>query len=207
MPEDPSIDLPASSSTPRTELPYRTRRTSKPHQMDSGRAVPDAVLREILEDASWAPTHGLTQPWRFHVFIGDSRQRLAEGLQSLYDATTPIAQRKEDKRAKLRTNALAAPVVVAVAARIEPGGKISELDEICATACAVQNMLLSAHERGVASFWASPPVACSGGFAEWLGLDSTHRALGLVFLGYARDASTTAPSRLPLAERVVFHSE
>jgi nitroreductase len=187
------------------EFPYRTRRTIKPQQMDSSRSVPQELLLEILEDAHWAPTHGLTQPWRFHVFTGEARGRLAAELESLYDQLTPVAERREDKRAKLRTNVVAAPVSITVAARIEPGGKISELDELAATSCAVQNMVLSAHQRGLASFWSSAPVTCSKEFVASLGMDATHRGLGIVYLGYAQDGVNAVSARVPLAERVIFH--
>lgn len=190
-----------------SEFPYRTRRTIKPNQMDAAQAVPVELLREILEDACWAPTHGLTQPWRFHVFTGPARERLAAGLQSLYDQTTSEAERRADKREKLRGNALAAPVVIAVAAHVDPKGKISEMDEIAATACAVENLMLSAHQRGLGSFWASPPVAFSNAFAAWLGLDSTHRALGIIYLGHPLPGTKAISTRLPLEQRVVFHAE
>ncbi len=189
------------------DFPYRTRRTIKPHQMDPARDVPADLLREILEDAHWAPTHGLTQPWRFHVFTGAARERLAAGLQALYDESTPAAEARPDKREKLRTNALAAPVVIAVAAHFEPGGKITEIEEIAATCCAVENLLLSAHQRGVAAFWASPPVSYGGAFIKWIGLDANHRALGIIYLGYALPGVKAVSSRVPLAERVVFHAE
>jgi nitroreductase len=186
-------------------FPYRTRRTIKPARMDGSRPIPEELLREILEDAHWAPTHGLTQPWRLHVFTATARDRLAGGLESLYDELTAPADRQPDKRAKLRANVMAAPAAVAVAARIEPGGRISERDEIAATACAVQNLLLSAHQRGLGSFWSTPPAACSRGFAAWLGLDDTHRCLGVVYLGYPLPGTQPMSSRLPLDERVVFH--
>jgi nitroreductase len=187
-------------------FPYRTRRTVKPGQMDKTKDVSETVLREILEDAIWAPTHGLNQPWRFHVFVGPARERLAVGLESLYDRITAASARREDKRAKLRANVLGAPVTIAVAARIEPEGPITELDEIAATSCAVQNLLLSAHQRGLGSFWATPPVSCTAEFGEWLGLDGSHRCMGLVFIGHALEGAKFSSSRLPLGERVVFHS-
>lgn len=81
---------------------YRTRRSLKPVAMDPSREVPREVLLELLEDADWAPIHGLTQPWRFHVFATRAaRVRLVDGLQSLYDVSTPAAKRGEAKRAKL----------------------------------------------------------------------------------------------------------
>jgi nitroreductase len=172
-----------------------------------GRPVAEELLREILEDANWAPTHGLTQPWRFHVFVAAARGRLADELEALYDRLTPPADRREDKRAKLRANILAAPVTIAVAARIEPAGKITELDEIAATACAVQNLMLSAHQRGLGSFWSSAPVACSAEFGAWLGLDRHHRCMGLVYVGHPAEGANPTSTRRPLDERVVFHRE
>ena len=34
------------------------------------------IIMEMLENANWAPTHKLTQPWRFCVFEGDGIKRL-----------------------------------------------------------------------------------------------------------------------------------
>ena len=106
------------------EYPYRTRRTIKPNLMDRSRAVDHGLLLEILEDANWAPTHGMTQPWRFHVFIGDARSTLGSGLVSIYEQITPSNEVRQEKRAKLRSNCEQAPVIIAVAARVEPNGKI-----------------------------------------------------------------------------------
>jgi nitroreductase len=174
--------------------------------MDGGREIPHELLLEILEDAHWAPTHGLTQPWRFNVFTGEGRVRLADAVQSLYDETTPPAEIRPEKRAKLRDGLLRAPVCIAVAAMTEGGGKVSRMDELCATACAVQNLLLSAHQRGVGSYWSTPPVSCSDGFRAWLGLDSRFTAMGLVYLGYLKDADAPGSIRVPLEERVTFHN-
>jgi nitroreductase len=180
-----------------TDFPYRTRRTVKPALMDSSREITRDLLLEILEDAHWAPTHGLTQPWRFHVFTGEARARLADALQTLYDQLTPVAEIRPEKRATLRENVNQAQAIVAVAAHLEAGGKVSRLDELCSTACAVQNLLLSAHQRGLGSFWATPVVACSQEFTAWLGLDSNHCSLGLVFLGYPKEGPTPRSIRVP----------
>lgn len=176
--------------------------------MEVSREVSREVLTEILEDAHRAPTHGLTQPWRFQVFTGAARARLADGLQEVYDRVTPPTSRNEEKRAKLGATPRLAPVVVAVAVRVEPNGKIPEIEEIAATACAVQNLMLSAHERGIGSYWSTPPVAMTAEFAAWLGLDAHCRGLGLVYAGYVAEGKLPPPSpRAPLATRVVFYDE
>lgn len=189
-----------------SQFPYRSRRTIKPALMESGREIAHELLVEILEDAHWAPTHGLTQPWRFNVFTGTGRARLADALQSLYDQTTAANEVRPEKRAKLREGLLQAPACVAVSALTDSGGKISRTDELCATACAVQNLLLSAHQRGIGSFWSTSPVTCHELFTKWLGLDARHTSLGLVYLGYPKIGEAPRTHRVPLTERVTFHT-
>lgn len=188
---------------------YRTRRSLKPKAMDPQREVSRELVMSLLEDAHWAPTHGLTQPWRFQVFASPAaRTRLGEGLQSVYDATTPTEKRIEEKRAKLAANPQYAPVVIAVGAKVIPGGKVPEWEEVAAVSCAVQNLMLSAHERGLGSYWSSPPVASSREFAQWLGLDETHRMMGLIYLGWPQEGQPTPQStRGELLDRVTWHEE
>ncbi|MGH7682816.1 MAG: nitroreductase family protein, partial [Vulcanimicrobiaceae bacterium] len=38
-------------------------------------AVPREEIEELVELASWAPNHRLTQPWRFTVLAGEARER------------------------------------------------------------------------------------------------------------------------------------
>lgn len=46
------------------------------------RAVPDDVLRSLVEDAARAPSGGNLQPWRIYVVNGESMGRLREHLAS-----------------------------------------------------------------------------------------------------------------------------
>lgn len=175
--------------------------------MDPAREVSREIVMSLLEDACWAPTHGLTQPWRFQVFASAAaRARLSEGLMAIYDATTPAPKRDEKKRAKLGNAPRHVPVAIAIAAKVEPQGKVSEWEEIAAASCAAQNLMLSAHEHGLGTFWCTPPVTCSPEFVRWLGLDETHRALGVIYLGWPLAGQPALLStRLPLAERVTWH--
>lgn len=188
---------------------FRSRRTIKPIAMDPDRQIPRSLLEELLTDAIWAPTHGLTQPWRFHLFYTpESRGHLAEALVNIYEATTPERLQDPGKRAKLDGGPRRAPVVIALLARVVPGGKIQEWEEIAAVSCAAQNLMLSAHEKGIGSFWSSPSAACSVEFANWLGADPNDRPLGLLYLGWPLpDVPTPVSIRAPLAERITWHGE
>ena len=52
------------------------RRNIKP-QFFTLDVIPDQEIKDILESANWAPTHKYTEPWRFVVFSGSSRQDFA----------------------------------------------------------------------------------------------------------------------------------
>ena len=83
------------------------RRTIKPVRADGSpnyteQPVSDEIVQDLLQNANWAPTHGLTEPWRFTVFTGDARRTLAEFLVAAYQRLTPPDQVRPAKRENLR---------------------------------------------------------------------------------------------------------
>ncbi len=182
----------------------RRRRSIKPVDM-SLKPVENLHLATILENGNWAPTHGMTEPWRFFVFTGDSRQRLADFLQATYDRVTPEVEVRPDKREKLGKQPLMAPVVIAIGMRRDPKGKIIEIEEIEAVACAVQNMHLTASAIGMAAFWSSPPLVYSDEMRDWLGLPEGGKCLGLLYLGWPKHEDWPIGARGNVAEKIVFH--
>ncbi len=58
----------------------RTRRSLKPNLLKPD-PVDRALLERLFEAANWAPSHGLTEPWRFIVvFEGEARRALIEAV-------------------------------------------------------------------------------------------------------------------------------
>lgn len=164
----------------------RHRRSIKPVDLEASREVERELLKTILEDATWAPTHGLTEPWKFIVHQGAARQRLAETMQRVYQATTPANEFREDKMKKMGENPLLAPVVIACVMERRGGAKIPEVEEIEAVACALQNLQLSATAAGLGCYWSSPPVLGTREFAGWLQIGAEDRCVGLIYLGWPK---------------------
>lgn len=186
----------------------RQRRSIKPVDMDTARGVDRAVLDALFENANWAPTHGLTEPWRFHVFQGNARQQLADEMRRLYQAQTPVAEFRADKMRKLGENPLLAPVVIAIVMQRNGGAKICELEEIEATACAVQNMHLTASAHGLAAYWSTPPLVYSPEFAQWLSIGKEDRCLGLFYIGWPKPGLQWPEGiRKPVAQKIVWRGE
>lgn len=187
-----------------TEL-IRKRRTIKPANM-SPQPISSAILDEILENANWAPTHGMTEPWRFFVYTRDARRQLAERLAEIYKQVVPPAEFKQKKYDSFRVNPTLAPVVIVIGMKRQESGKISELDEIEAVACAVQNMHLTAAAYGVGGFWSSNIAACSEAMRSFVGLGERDRILGLFYLGYPQ-GEWPASTRGPIEDKVEYVGE
>lgn len=187
----------------------RHRRSIKPVDMDPERTVERELLLALLENANAAPTHGLTEPWRFHIMQGEARQELASVMQGIYREITPAAEYREEKVRKMSENPLLAPVVMAIVMARRGGAKVPEIEEVESVACAVQNLHLSVSAAGLAGYWSSPPLVYDRKFAEWLGLGTEDRCLGLFYLGWPRPGLVwpQAVRRGPVAEKVVWRGE
>jgi nitroreductase len=167
----------------------RHRRTIKPITANGepnylDRDVEPAVLQQLLDNANWAPTHGLTEPWRFVVFQGESRFQLADFLATTYTELTPDVDFKAAKLEKLRLYAQRTTVAIAVGMK-RHHGVIPAEEEVIAVACAVQNMQLTAAAHELGTFWSSSPIydhPSTRQFLGWTGEDD--RCLGIMYVGY-----------------------
>lgn len=74
-------DLPSSSAEILSRL-IRTRRSVRDFLPQ---AIPDTLLKKVLEDANGSPSWSNTQPYRIAIASGDVRTRLSQELCTLFD--------------------------------------------------------------------------------------------------------------------------
>ncbi len=84
-------------------------------QQFSGERVDDTIVMQMLENANWAPTHRLTEPWRFIVFTGDGIKKLAEVQAAVYKVTEADGSYKEERYQNLLTKPLLSSHIIAIA--------------------------------------------------------------------------------------------
>ncbi|WP_299988551.1 nitroreductase [uncultured Pontibacter sp.] len=181
----------------------RNRRTTKPGKMN-GQRIPDEQVEKLLELADWAPTHGHTEPWRFKVYAGDKVQDFCQDHAELYKKHTQQEQYLQEKYDKLlHMGDKASHVIVAYMQRGNLP-KIPALEEIAATSCAIQNLLLGATALGIASYWGSGGMAYRPPMKELLQLREEDVVLGILYLGYADAIATEGKRIVPLEEKVVW---
>jgi nitroreductase len=163
-----------------TEI-IKSRRATPPRFL-SKKEVAKQTIEIILENANWAPNHKKTEPWRFKVYTGSSKNKLAEKTYQLL-----LEKQKEgflipaDKIEKFKTNLLHVPVVIAIIFQRDVAERLPEWEEIAAVSMAVQNMWLTATELGLGGFWATPTFVDL--FDVILGIQPGQKSLGFFFLG------------------------
>ena len=91
----------------------RKRRSIFPKSYN-GKPISREIVQEVLENANWAPTHKMTEPWRFKVMAGGGLERLSQFLSAYYKEHTPADKFSEVKFKKLKNNPLKASCIIAI---------------------------------------------------------------------------------------------
>ncbi|GAA4342289.1 nitroreductase [Flaviaesturariibacter amylovorans] len=178
----------------------RERRSVFPKQYDPNTSVDEAVIKQVLENATWAPSHGNLQPWKFVVFTGDGRQKLAEFQSELYK-TEAGDNCKPATYEGLRANPLKAAAVIALCLKRDPNKKFPEIEEIAAVSAAVQNMYLTVTAYGLGGYWTTGGVTYKESAKSFFGLGPDDTLMGFFYIG-AVAAPSPAKERAPLEEKI-----
>ncbi len=179
--------------------------------------IPEALLRQVLEAVTWAPSAHHRQPWRLAVLTSRAaRTRLAESLGAefrrslLADGLNPAAVEEQVQRSCQRIQA--APAVILfnldlTAADVYPDPfrqQAELLMGVQSLAMAGQNLLLAAHAAGLGGVWVCAPLFASQAARLALELPESWQPQGLVLLGYP-DGQSRPRSRRALDEIARFY--
>jgi nitroreductase len=154
-------------------------------------------IEQLLEAATYAPNHHLSEPWHFFVLTGAARaelgQVMAESLKARLEE--PISKKSQFQLLKECNKPLRAPVVITVAVK---GVAEQEefLERVEATAAAVQNMLLAAQEMGLATIWRSGNTCYDPHVKSWFGLAPKDHIVAFIYVGFPK---------CPRQERIPTH--
>jgi nitroreductase len=180
----------------------------KPTALDAlltRRSVPALQLREpgpsqaqidaAIAAALRAPDHGNLKPWRCVLIRGAARERLSELLVRRLQQREPATP--APKVEKARNQPLAAPLVIAVGARIVAEHKVPEVEQLLSTGAATMNLLNAFHAQGFAAIWLTGGNAYDPHVARALGFAENERCLGFVYVGSGQggQGAITAPMR------------
>lgn len=174
----------------------RSRKSVYPAQYID-KPIPKEIIKELLENANHAPTHRLTEPWRFKVFIDEGKAKLGDFLSEKYKSTA--SDFSETKFDKISTNINKAGAVVAIVLHRDLKERVPEWEELAATACAVQNIWISCQQYGLGGYWSSPALASH--LHEHIQLEENERCIGFFYLGY-HQPNDRIVAKKPIEEKV-----
>jgi F420 biosynthesis protein FbiB-like protein len=180
------------------------------------RPIPDDLLDRVLEAARHAPSPHHSVPWRFAVLTGaEARARLADAMGDRWRrdlARDGLSEEEiEQEVAKSHRRLTRAPVIVVGSLYLEPLDSYPDPTRQQAEmfmaghslGAALQNIMLAAHARGLASCWMCAPVFCPDVVRDALGLPAELIPHALLTIGYG--ARPPPERRRPRLDEIVTY--
>lgn len=162
-----------------------------------GKVSDEPIGREqvtaLLEAAVRAPTHHLTEPWRFVVLTGAALDELGAAMAERVSQASAGAEDLEDKVALEKSRPRRAPVIITVVYRPSQNPKAIEVEDRYSVGAAMQNILLLAHAQGMGAYLRTGPASRYKGVAEHLGLSDEEEIAGFIYVGKPLPQDEPAP--------------
>ncbi|MEQ8904797.1 nitroreductase [Ekhidna sp.] len=176
----------------------RQRRSVYPAQYIN-KPIPREILEELLLNANHAPTHKLTEPWRFKVFTGEAKTKLGEFLAKKYQEITPEEAFSPAKYEKIKSKPTMAGAMLAIVLHRDPAERVPEWEEIASVACAVENIWIALDQYDLGGYWSSPALCKFLG--EHVSMKENERCIGLFYMGYC-EPSDRVIQKKPIENKV-----
>lgn len=178
-------------------------------------AVPEEDLEAVLDAGRWAPSPHNAEPWRFVVLRQlEAKERLCAAMGRRWQTDLAADGVASDLIAgevrKSRERITGAPIVILACLCNDgldqyPDAHRQQAELLMAAhslGAAVQNIMLAAYARGLATGWMCAPLFCPDVVLEALDLPTGLFPQGLITLGYPR-AWPKVRARRPMPELVI----
>jgi len=150
-----------------------------------GEPGPDPVtLHRMLQSAVRVPDHGKLVPYRFLHISGPARLALGDALAERTLARDPEAPAAAVEKDRARFSH--APDIVTVIARITPGHKVPEQEQLLTAGSVCFALLQAAQALGFGAQWLTGWMAYDEAVATLLGLGANERIVGFIHIGTPR---------------------
>ena len=161
------------------------------HVLDTRRSVPSkqlgepgpdhATLLRMLTSAVRVPDHGKLVPFRFIRLQGEARHALGDLLAARTLHLQPDAADAVVEKDRARFSH--APVIVTVVARLTPGHKVPEQEQLLTAGSVCFALLQAAQALGFGAQWLTGWMAYDDAVAATLGLSADERIAGFIHIG------------------------
>ena len=160
--------------------------------------VPDALVKEAIEAATWAPNHHVTEPWKFYHL---GKESIAACLDLVRDLVTT---RKDAKAGEFKAKRWSEkPGWLLVTCR-RSDDELTQQEDYAACSAAIQNLLLYLWKAGVGSKWTTGDITCEQRFFDIVGVNADEElVVGLIWFGYPKLTPTQARKDIDTVLRVL----
>lgn len=156
----------------------------------NNKRVEEETVRELLEEALWAPTHAMRQPWRFIFVSKDELPTFAKRVASTYP----------EARQENRENYLNEPNAILVAIMESPEIEKQWDENFGAISTMIQNFWLLTWEKQLGIVWKTNPHIYDEKVKEILDVKKNEKIVGFIHMGYF-DEKPEAKERIPLNDK------
>ena len=195
----------------------KCRRSISPKDYVPGGNVSTQDLNRMLEAANWAPTHGKTQPWHYVILSGTRAiQRYLDFISDWYimradtiaEGKLSSVRRKYEKLSEFWPGKVCHVALIIMRRQALPDKRMPEWEEMCATACSVQNLHLMATSMGIGGYWSSQ-TWCKDAWEsedvkEHFNISKEDRFLGAFTIGQVDPSTKFRSTRRPILDTVEF---
>lgn len=174
------------------------------------RVPPKETIIQLLDAARRAPNHFNTQPWHFTILIGEGRNKLGDAYGKINQQVLESRNKEslDEAYKKGLAKAKRSPVVIVVTVEPADNPKVKMVEEIAATACAIENLLLAAHALGLGAMWRTGDPAYTDTMKQSFGVSEKGLVMGYIYVGYPQEGiEAKAPVRKSVEEITTWVSE
>jgi len=173
----------------------------------TGEKIDDAIVKQMLENAIWAPTHKLTEPWHFVVFAKEGLKKLADFQSECYkEVATLNGTFDETKYEGLKKKPLQCSHVIAVGMKRDKKKSLPEWEEMGAVFCAIQNIYLTATAYGIGCYLGTGGITSFEEAKTFFDLTEEDKLLGFIYLGIPKTGLPDTRKRKPAEEKIKWIS-
>jgi len=183
------MDIAKLNRTGPTALDLLLSRRSCPARAMTGPGPSKEQLSDILRAGARVPDHGKLAPWRFILFEGEGRERLADILVSVLAADGMNPVQIDEWRGRVT----AAPVIIGVVSGAQESIKIPVWEQELSAGAVCQNLLIAAHALGFVGNWLTEWYAYHPAVRQKIGLKSGERMAGFIYIGTPKEEVVERP--------------
>lgn len=171
----------------------KSRKSTFVNGLKKGGKIDNTVIEQILENASWAPSHGLVQAWYFKVFADAGVKTFFNKQQEIYKASTPPEKFKDFKYNAYNGKWERVSHVIAIIAKRDPYKRFPKQEDLVSVACGVENIYLSLNAFEIGGYLSTGDVCYSPLMRDYLELGDDDEPIGFFILGIPDDSFVRPP--------------